>query len=87
MPTPNSITLSLKDNPDLAELLSTKKPGDRIKLTDVEVLIAEKDEERFSGVVESVSGDDMFEEEPKADDSAPSVRVVRDTKEEETNPE
>lgn len=79
----NTITLGLKDNPELSELLSTKKAGDRIKLNDVEILISEKDGERMSGVVESVSGDEIFGEEEPPNDQSPSVRVVKKTKAEE----
>lgn len=75
----NQITLSLKDNPDLATLLANKKAGERVKLTDLVILIAEKDDERFVGTVEEVSGDDMFDEEEKPDESKPSVKVAKAT--------
>lgn len=83
----NEITLSLANNAELAELLSDKKAGDRIKLTDVVVLISEKDSSRMSGVVEEVSGDDMYDEESPADESLPSVKVAKGSRDTSSTPE
>lgn len=77
----NQLTLSLKDNPELATLLASKKAGERVKLTDIVLLISEKDEERIVGTVESVSGDEMYDEEAPPDETKPSVRVAKAAKE------
>ena len=69
----NSLSLSLKDNPELQEIVSDKNAGDRVTF-EITILIKEKDADRLSGTVEEVKECPAPEEEPA---DTPAVRVAK----------
>lgn len=68
----NSLSLSLKDNPDLQEIVSDKNVGDSVTFK-VTVMIKEK-EDRLDGTVEEV--EECASPEPEPADT-PAVRVAK----------
>lgn len=68
----NRLSLELKDNPDLQELISDKIVGDSVTFT-VTCTIAEKTDDRFEGNVTEIEGE---ESEPEPEET-PAVKVAK----------
>lgn len=77
MDSKSTAEFDFSDNPELAALFATKKPGDKVTL-EVEFIVKESDQNRATATIKSIcdcSAEDMDEEEIKPDGSSPVMMV------------